>query len=412
MKNSLLFSAIIFGFAASASAQEIPVCVTDATIHAVDQPTFVGTVCWQGGIITDVGTSVVVPAGATSVNGSGLVVTPGLIAVSTGIGVVEIEYEASTVDQSIETLDPVRAAFRVADGYNPLSSLIPIARSGGVTSTLVLPFGGTIAGIGSWVSLGEEPWPAAEAPPESALVLSYDSATADAVGGARGELMLRFRSLFADVQAWMANESGYETAQMRELSVEYVDLPILQRFLEGTLPGWVRANQVSDMRAVLRLAAEHGFSVTIEGGSEAWAMADELAQAQVTVVVQVMDNLPWTFEHLGARSDNAALLHAAGVPVVIAVTDSHNARTLRYHAGNAVRAGLPWDAALAAITHNAAEVSGVGNSVGTLTAGKRADIAIWTGDPFEFSTALQTLFIAGLEPPSGDRQEALFERYR
>jgi imidazolonepropionase-like amidohydrolase len=77
-----------------------------------------------------------------------------------------------------------------------------------------------------------------------------------------------------------------------------------------------------------------------------------------------------------------------------------------------VRAGLPWDAALAAITQNAAQVSGVGDSVGTLTVGKRADIAIWTGDPFEFSTALQNLFIAGVEPPAGNRQDALFERYR
>ena len=411
MKNILLCSVLLVGFAASAHAQDTPVCVVDATLHPVDQPTFVGTICWQGGLITDVGTSISMP-GATLIDGQGLVVTPGLIAVGTGIGVVEIELEASTVDQSVETTDPVRAAFRVADGYNPHSSLIPIARSGGVTSSLIVPTGGTVAGVGSWVSLGDQPWSAIEPPPESALVLGYDSGTADAVGGARGELMLRFRSLFADVQAWMANESAYETAQMRELSVEYVDLPVLQRLLQGELPAWVRTHQVSDMRAVLRLAAEHGFSVTIEGGSEAWAIADELAQAQVTVVVQAMDNLPWTFEQLGARSDNAALLHAAGVPVVIAVTDSHNARTLRYHAGNAVRAGLPWDAALAAVTQNAAQVSGVGDSVGTLTVGKRADIAIWTGDPFEFSTALQSLFIAGVEPPAGNRQDALFERYR
>jgi imidazolonepropionase-like amidohydrolase len=91
--------------------------------------------------------------------------------------------------------------------------------------------------------------------------------------------------------------------------------------------------------------------------------------------------MPSSFEALGAREDNAAMLNAAGVPVGITTGDTHNARKLRQIAGNAVRSGLPREAAIAAITRVPAEALGMGARYGTLAPGKVANLVVWSGDP-------------------------------
>jgi imidazolonepropionase-like amidohydrolase len=116
---------------------------------------------------------------------------------------------------------------------------------------------------------------------------------------------------------------------------------------------------------------------------------------------------------VGARLDNAALLHRAGVKIALAVRgDPHNIRTLKQAAGNAVASGLPWEAALAAVTRNPAEIFGIGDRQGTLAPGKVANVVVWSGDPFETSTRVRHVFIRGREIPLRSRQTELRDRYR
>jgi imidazolonepropionase-like amidohydrolase len=93
-------------------------------------------------------------------------------------------------------------------------------------------------------------------------------------------------------------------------------------------------------------------------------------------------------------------------------TDTHNSRNLKQQAGNAVSYGLPWDQALRAITLSPAEVFGVGDRYGSLDVGKVANVVVWSGDPFEFTTAVEHVIIRGKEIPLTSRQRELFERYR
>ena len=139
--------------------------------------------------------------------------------------------------------------------------------------------------------------------------------------------------------------------------------------------------------------------------------AEWLAAAAIPVIVKPLSNSPTQFDRIGTRFDNAARLAEAGVPLIITTWDTHNARNLRFEAGNAVRFGLPWDAALRAVTITPAELLGIDASHGTLEAGKRANIVVWTGDPFELASAPAHVLIGGEEVPNDSRQLRLLARY-
>src|SRR5690606_3863776 len=152
----------------------------------------------------------------------------------------------------------------------------------------------------------------------------------------------------------------------------------------------------------------------IHGGAEAWLVADDLARADIPVIVDPFTNLPDRFERLAARADNAALLHRAGVRIAIApapgTVDAHPARPVLQLAGNAVANGLPWDAAFAAVSRGPAEIFGAPN-LGRLERNYLADVVIWDGDPLEVMAAPVAVFIEGQEQPLSSRQTRLRDRY-
>ena len=144
-----------------------------------------------------------------------------------------------------------------------------------------------------------------------------------------------------------------------------------------------------------------------------WKVAEQLAKANVTVLVGALNNIPRDFSTLGARQDNAALLHQAGVKVVIAGgADAFNARNVKYEAGVAVSFGMPWDAALRAVTLGPAELYGVADRVGTLQPGRDATLVVWSGDPFEPATRAERVLVNGAEVQRPSRQDELMRRYQ
>jgi imidazolonepropionase-like amidohydrolase len=140
-------------------------------------------------------------------------------------------------------------------------------------------------------------------------------------------------------------------------------------------------------------------------------VAGAIAAAGVPVLVEPLDNIP-SFDALGVRYENAALLAKAGVKVILLETDTHNARNLRQQAGNAVSYGMTWEQALRAVTLAPAEAFGVADRYGSLEVGKVANVVVWTGDPFELSTGVAHVFIRGKEISLRSRQTELLERYR
>ncbi|MEO0850945.1 MAG: amidohydrolase family protein, partial [Pseudomonadota bacterium] len=140
-----------------------------------------------------------------------------------------------------------------------------------------------------------------------------------------------------------------------------------------------------------------------------------LAAANVPVIIDGLANLPQNFETLSATLRNAALLNQAGVTIGFYNPQGfgdHNLRLLPQMAGNAVAEGLPFDAALAALTLGPATMFGLDGEVGSLEAGKRADVVVWDGDPLEVTSAPVAVLIDGKVQDLNNRQQMLLDRYR
>lgn len=386
------------------------IAITGGTVHPVSGPRIENaTVLVRDGAIVAVGRDVAVPAGARVIDARGKVVTPGLFNAGTQLGLTEISAVQSNNEGRLSG-NEVAASFNVAGGINPFSQLIPVTRIEGVTTALSAPDGGLISGQAVVIDLAGETVAEMLASPRAVMVANI--AEKGAGGGSRAGVIARLRRVLDDAREYQRRRADYQRAQIQPLGAPAADLEALQPVLAGTLPLAIRASRRSDIAAALDLAADYRIRLIIADGAEAWTLADRLAAARVPVILSPLTNIP-SYDALGARYGNAGLLARAGVRVALMGEDgSHNSRLVRQEAGNAVSYGLSWDEALRAVTLTPAEIYGLGARYGSLEPGKVANLVVWSGDPFEFSTRVETVLIRGKEIPLTSRQTELRDRYR
>lgn len=418
MNGRTLKTLTAFAFVCTAlsltAARAETIAITGATIHTLGPQGTIqnGTVVIADGKIRAVGASVAVPAGARRIDAQGKVVTPGLFDAHSRVGLVEISADEGSQDSSLNN-DRITAAFKVEDALNPRSVVIPVNRTHGVTRAAVAPSAGggsLIAGQGAVIHLGGLDGFVLRSP--TALYAVIGEGGAQRTGGSRGGAMLRLREVLEDARDYAENRAAFERGDRREYALSRLDLEALIPVVRGELPLVLTANRASDIEAALRLAKEYRLKLVLQGVSEGWQVADQLAAAKVPVIVNVLNNLPGDFETIGATLENAARLHKAGVTVMIGSGNAHGSYGIRQDAGNAVSYGMPWEDGLAAITRTPARVWGLGDQVGTIEAGKDADVVIWDGDPLEVTTLAQQVFIRGVEMPMDSRQLRLRDRYK
>ena len=390
------------------------VAITNARIlpvsgAAIDR----GTVVIRGGRIAAVGANVQPPSGARVVDAGGRTLTPGWLDSGVQTGIVEIPLSAEgTSDQSTNDAR-VSAAFNVVDAFNPSSTLIPVTRVEGITRALVTPAGtgNVFVGQAAVVDFSGAHAPASLTRTAAAMMALGGEAGAAAAGGSRSTAMLRLREILQDAQDYAAHRVAFDAAQRRGYSRSRLDLEALQPVLQRQIPLAIQANRASDLLAAIRLADEFKVRLVLMGAAEGWMVAPQLAAKNIPVVVKPLTNIP-SFEALGATLENAARLSRAGVTVALASFDTQNSRNLRQEAGNAIANGMGRDAALEAVTLTPARLWGVADKLGSIEVGKDADLVIWSGDPFELSTAADHVFIKGVEIGKDTRQTRLLQRYR
>jgi imidazolonepropionase-like amidohydrolase len=417
-RTKISAAAVLAALAASAPASAETIAIVGATVwERPGKKLDNATVVVRDGVIASVGAGAA-PAGATVIDGKGKIVTAGLIAAYTQIGLVEIELEPSSNDGRFDDgdgADAIHAAYRARDAYDPRAVAVPVARQGGVTSAVSGPSGGLIAGQSAWFTLGDSDVPAA--PVRAAAAMNAKLGNGATRSGSRGMAIEKLREVLADAQVYGRNRAAYDRNQSRRLAAERLDLEALQPVLRGALPLVVHADAESDIRAALDIAREYRLKLTIVGGTEAWRVAPALAQAKVAVILDPSLNLPSDLGALDVRDDNAAALAAAGVDVAVVMLDEggrgdpSQARTIRQLAGMAVARGLPWDKALAALTTVPAAIFGVTDR-GTVTRGAAGDLVVWTGDPLELSTRAEAVIIGGVVQGTTSHQTRLLEKYR
>jgi len=400
------------------AAQAQTIAITGGKVYPVSGPPIEGgTVIISNGKITAVGANVAIPAGAQRIDATGKIVTPGFINSATQLGVQEVQQVADTRDMRARGKDNIAAAFTVWEGLNPNSVMLAPARKDGITSFVVLPTGGLIAGQGALVDV--VPGTTTDMIIRAPVVMVAEVGDAGGGGvGARGEVIVRLRELLEDTKFFQTHRNAFDRSETRDFAASRLDLEAMIPVIEGKLPLLVTVDRESDIDAALRLAREFNVKLMVGGGAEAWMMADRLAAARVPVLTGAMNNIPGGFSTLGQRQENAALLRKAGVAVALIGNagggdeEAFNVRNLKQEAGNAVAYGMTWNDALRAITLAPAEIFGVSDRVGSLQAGREANVVVWSGDPFEFTTRVEHVFVRGREYSEKTRQDMLMERYK
>lgn len=410
----VLHALALIGMAASgAPAMAETIAITGATIYqSPTQKLSNATIVMRGGKVVAVGENVAVPTGARVLDGHNRIVTAGLIEAASTLGLVEVDQEGSGNDGRFDSSRMVHAAYRVTDAFDARSTAVPVARSGGITSAIVRPTGGLVAGTAAWLPLDDQTVPRAPLRDDAAMAASLGHQAL--ANGSRGYAIANLRELLDDAATYQRSKAQYERNQSRTLLASRSDLEALVPVLAGKLVLMIRADSEVDIRAALALAKSRKLRIAIEGGAEAWRVAKELAAAKVPVLVDPTLNLPDDLTALDVRDDNLVVLDRAGVDVIISTLGgASNARTLRQLAGIAVSYGLPYSKALAAITSLPAKVFSVGTPTrGTLAVGQAADLVVWSADPLELSSNVTAVFINGVEQSPASHQEKLLQRYR
>jgi hypothetical protein len=397
---------------ATASAQDV--LIRGARVHTLTaQGTLErGDVLVRNGRVAAIGSGLESAAGTTVIEANGRPLTPGLFGGITGLGVTEIQLESATDDRTAfagsRAGDYVaRPEFDTTLEYNPNAIAIGVNRAEGITFAMIAPqaSGNLFAGQGAVARLDGsiEPFVAAS----RTQFLDMGANATAGIGYSRA------------AQFMLLEQAAREATPGRPLQAGDVRLltptgrEVLGRYLAGGRMAFA-VDSAADIRQVLAFARAHRVSPVIIGGAQAPQVASQLAQARVPVVLEALQNLPGSFDQLGSTLENAALLQRAGVPIVFThfSADTNTAHKVRQGAGVAVANGLPWDAALAALTSTPADVFGLGAGAGRIAVGAPADVVLWSGDPLEVTSYAEQVWIGGKPQSMRSRQTELAERYR
>jgi len=389
--------------------------ITNAVLHPITSPELAkGTLLLSGGRIVALGTELAIPAGARTIDAAGRHVYPGLIALDTNVGLLEIGSVPATDDQGES--GGSQPDVRTAASVNADSAHIGVTRTNGITRVQTAPSGGgPLLGQSALMRLCGSTW-------EEMLTLDRDM------------LHLRFPALPNEPKP------GAETKDPEELAVlkhaflearEYGRLRDLARDGKAAAPGFdprlealvpfargqktvaLHASNAATILRALRFAKELELKCVLFGAAEGWKVADVIAREKVPVAVGPVLALPYSREDpYDACYANPAVLARAGVSIAITAANDENTRNLPFHAAMACAYGLPHEEALRAITYYPARLLGVEKDFGSLAPGKVADLIVTSGDVLEATSTVDYVFIDGVQQPLGNRQTELYERYR
>lgn len=359
----------------------------------------------QDGRVTAIGTALAAPAGTRVIEANGRALTPGIFGGLGHIGLEEIGLEQSTGDYA-QRLGQMRPEFDVTLAFNPESMSLVVHRSNGITFSVLAPAaargGSLVAGLGAPIGLdGSAPAPA------RAMFVDLGGDANDLSGGSRAAQFMLLRQALVEARA--PNLVMVHDERLLSLSGRQV----LLEFLKHNGLFVLQVDRAIDIRNALAFAREEKLNVAIRGGAEAWRVTTALAAARVPVILDPLDNLPDSFDKVGATLTNAARLRAAGVTVAISIndTDVDDAGKTRQAAGNAVAHGMPkWDA-IAAVTRVPAEIFGIADRFGSIERGRTADLVLWSGDPLEVSSLPDLVVTGGRVQTLESRHTALRDRH-
>ena len=365
----------------------------------------------KDGRISNIASGLSVADSAQVIDASGKTVSAGFFNAETQLGITEVGAVKSTRDYSTENAR-ITASLRVADAFNANSTLIPHNRMLGITHALVQPQSdqGLFAGMAALIDLSGGDTVLNES---AAMVVTLGASGSELAGGSRAAAMAILREAIEDTRDYVANRDSFNRGNRRDYSLSRHDLEALSPVIRGQVPILAHVNRASDIKHLLKFAKQQKLKLILSGAAEAWMVAEQIAVQKVPVILDPIANLPASYESIGSRLDNAKLLNQAGVTLLftgMGWQNTHNAFLVRQSAGNAVANGLPYVAAIKALTINPGNVFNL-KGYGDVKVGSDASLVIWSGDPLELSSAVERVFIRGVDFPLHSRATRLRDRY-
>ena len=411
--NKLKFFYIAFvGYALiafSANAQSI--VIKNATIYdGLNNSPFVGNILIDENKIKKISSSNL--QADFVIDASGKIVTPGFIATDTQLGIVEIGALSVTRDDSSKMY---KIGFSIFNAFNPNSTLIPWNRSNGITSALTLPnnTSSPIGGLGSYFVLDSK----LDVTGTSDMVMIGEFGGSSSKSRAEQFSMIEDLLILASSLTKSDIDSDLELSDLIDewsisdaMNLHPRDMRALYQLVNNNLPLIIKSHRASDLLKIIELKEKYNLNIIIMGAQEASLVSDELAEHNIPLIFDPMNNIPESFDELASNIQMASKLEEAGIEMMFTVSRSHNYHLIRQGAGVAVANGLSYGAAIRALSSTPAKVFGIKDR-GTIESGKIADLIIWEADPLEPSSMPEFVFINGENIDLTTRSSRLRDRY-
>lgn len=381
-----------------------------------------GTIVIRGSRIEAIGANVAVPSGAEVIDGTGLEVYPGLIDGGSAAGLVEVGSVPETNDNN--DLGDVIPHFQALTAVNPNSEVIPVTRVGGVTTIVTEPSGGLFPGTAAVIRLhGYTPDQMLVSPDARFVVLEFprtgrrgpfDQRSEDDIKKAADRALQKLNDTWdAAVTYGRIDSAAVASPEPGRARAYTPALAALAQVARGQRALLVRVDVAADIEKALDwVKAKRVPRVILSGLMEGWRVRDKIAASGLPVLAGPVLAVPTRGSDRYDRAyANPGLMAAAGVRVAIRSGETENTRNLPFHAGFAAAYGWNRDAALRAVTIDAARILGVDREIGSLEAGKVADVIVTTGDPLEARTHLRRLFMNGYDVPLRSRHTDLYREF-
>jgi len=361
----------------------------------------------RDGKISEIGKNLQAPAGTQILSAENQWVSPGLFLPFTRIGLVEISLEAATNDISAQT-SKTTVSDSAIDSFNPKAPAIAATRIEGITHAAITPDAGkSIFGGLGLIANTTGTFDSVEIA-DAFIFIRLGETGARLAGGSRAASLSQLRAALDDAGAY---PSRYDAPTDGDI-LSRRDASALFKAARGQMPLVIEADRASDILRIIDIKTDYGgLDIIVLGATEAWMIAEEIKAAGLKVMIDPHENLPFSFEAVGAREDSLVILDKSGVEYAImnrSQDTGHNSRVLPQHAGNAVGYGLDWQKAFAAISSTPAQWFGI--DIGELKSGSDT-LVVWDGDPLEVTVSPTYIIINGETQSLQSRQTALRDRY-
>ncbi|KYG73389.1 MULTISPECIES: amidohydrolase family protein [Roseivirga] len=387
--------------------------LTNAKIYTVTKGVIEnGTLVINNGIIEAVGANVQIPNDAKVIDVAGKEIYPGMIDGGTTLGLNEIGSIAEA--QDYREYGAITPQMEALTAVNPNAVTIPVTRVSGVTTVWTMPQGGVLPGTAAAINLfGYTPDQMYAG--QRGIVMNFPSTA----GGRRwrrlseDEIKKRQERAMKEINETWDKAELYAKIENAEDVRNYPEIEALVPVVKGETPIFIEVNAAQDILNAIEWIKGRGYKqVVLTGVAEGWRVADEIAESGYPVIAGPVQAIPTrSSDSFDAAYANPGIMSKAGVKVALRTMDNENARNLPYHAGFAAAYGMGKEEALKAITINAAEILGVGDQIGSIEVGKKANFFVSTGDPFETATKITDLFIDGYKVPMTSRHIRLYDEF-